>query len=95
MEYNFYQHVASDVGIDEEYLPADNYSTQQSLNYISNWTRENLMKLNEAKCNYMVFSRSRTQFATRLIINNQTLDKLSVTKMLGIWISEDLSWSRN
>ena len=95
VEYNFYQHVASDVGIDEEYLPADNYSTQQSLNYISNWTRENLMKLNEAKCNYMVFSRSRTQFATRLIINNQTLDKLSVTKMLGIWISEDLSWSRN
>ena len=46
VEYNFYQHVASDVGIDEEYLPADNYSTQQSLNYISNWTRENLMKLN-------------------------------------------------
>ena len=64
VEYNFYQHVASDVGIDEEYLPADNYSTQQSLNYISNWTRENLMKLNEAKCNYMVFSRSRTKFAT-------------------------------
>ena len=53
------------------------------------------MKLNEAKCTYMVFTRSHENFATRLCVNNKTLDRLSVTKMLGIWISEDLSWSRN
>ena len=94
-EYNFFQHVASDVGVDQEYLPATNYSTQQSLDYISDWTSENLMKLNEAKSSYMVISRSETKFATRLTLNNQTLDKISVTKLLGIWISEDLSWSRN
>ena len=92
-EYNFFQHVASDVGVDQEYLPATNYSTQQSLDYISDWTSANLMKLNEAKCSYMVFSRSKTKFATRLTLNNQTLDRISVTKLLGIWISEDLSWS--
>ena len=50
-EYNFHQHVASDIGIDQKYLPASSYPMQDSLNYISNWTRENLMQLNEAKCN--------------------------------------------
>ena len=94
-DYNFYQHVASDVGIDQKYLPASNYTAQDNLNYIGNWTKENLMKLNEAKCNYLVFSRSQENFATRLSVNNRVIDRLSVTKILGVWISEDLSWSRN
>ena len=43
----------------------------------------------------MIFSRSETDFATRLKINNQNLEKLSVTKLLGVWLSDDMSWSRN
>ena len=95
VEYNFFEHVASDIGIDDQYLPAASYQTQDHLNFISNWTTENLMKLNEAKSNYMVFSRSKESFATRLKVNNINLDRLSVTKLLGVWISEDMSWSRN
>ena len=95
VEYNLYQHVASDIGIDEKYLPSDNYQTQDHLNFISNWTRENLMKLNEAKSNFMVFSRSKEKFATRLTVNGVNLDRIPVTKLLGVWISEDMSWSRN
>ena len=53
------------------------------------------MKLNVEKCNYMIFSRSKTQFQTRLTINEQNLEKISVTKILGLWISEDLSWAKN
>ena len=53
------------------------------------------MKLNEAKCSYMVFTRTKTEFATRLTINNSHMEKVSVQKLLGVWISEDLSWSRN
>ena len=53
------------------------------------------MKLNEAKSNYMIFSRSKESFATRLKVNNINLDRLSVTKLLGVWITEDMSWSRN
>ena len=95
VDYNFFEHVASDIGIDDRYLPASSYQTQEHLNFISNWTTENLMRLNEAKSNYMVFSRSEESFATRLSVNNVTLDRLSVTKLLGVWISEDMSWSRN
>jgi hypothetical protein len=94
-EYNFLQHVASDIGIDEQYLPPSSYQTQDTLNHISSWTSANLMKLNEAKCKYMIFSRSKARFATRLTINNSNLEKINVMKILGIWISEDLSWSRN
>ena len=43
----------------------------------------------------MVFSRSQEKFATRLKINDINLDRISVTKLLGVWISEDMSWSRN
>ena len=93
--YNFHEHVASDIGIDQVYLPASSYETQQQLDSISEWTYSNMMKLNEAKSNYMIFSRSKVDFATRLVLNNNYLEKVSVTKLLGIWISEDLSWSKN
>ena len=72
VDYDFHSHVASDVGIDQNFLPADSYATQSQLNTISNWTDNNLMKLNAAKCEYMIFSRSEEDFATRLVINDTT-----------------------
>ena len=68
---------------------------QDSLNLISNWTEDNMMKLNEQKCNYMVFSRSESKFSTRLKINNIHMDRIKETKILGVWVSEDLSWAKN
>ena len=53
VDYDFHQHVASDVGINEQFLPATSFGTQHSLDYISQWTNDNLMRLNEAKCNYI------------------------------------------
>ena len=94
-DYNFFEHVASDIGIDQQFLPTDTYQTQEHLNFISNWTNENLMKLNEAKSNYTIFSRAKENFATRLKIDQVNLDRIPVTKLLGVWIEEDLSWSRN
>ena len=53
------------------------------------------MKLNESKCSYMIFSRTMTNFTTRLTVNNAYLERKSVCKLLGVWISEDLTWTRN
>ena len=53
------------------------------------------MRINEAKSNYMIFIRCKTDFVTRLQLNNTTLDQIKVTKLLGVWISEDLSWEKN
>ena len=94
-DYNFKEHVASDIGVGQSFLPADRFQTQDHLNYVSNWTNENLMVLNEDKCNYMVFSRAQEEFVTRLTLNNCKLDQIPVTKILGIWVSQDLSWDKN
>ena len=95
VDYDFHQHVASDVGVDNQFLPAEHYQMQDNLHFISNWTKDNLMKINEEKCNYMVFSRSEVQFATRLTMNSVKLDRVNECKILGLYISDDLSWSRN
>ena len=66
VEYNFHQHVASDVGVDMTYLPPASHAAQDNLNTITTWTQQNLMRLNEAKSKYMVFSRAQESFTTRL-----------------------------
>ena len=53
------------------------------------------MKLNAKKCQYMIFTRSKEEFATRLSVERKTIEQVPVAKLLGVWISEDLSWSRN
>ena len=95
IDYDFNHHVASDIAIDEKYLPPESFSTQSTLNSVASWTQDNLMKINEKKSNYMVFSRSQEKFATRLHMNGVLLEKVPATKLLGVWVTEDLSWSRN
>ena len=68
---------------------------QNSLNWIADWTTQNLMKLNAQKSSYMIFSRSRTEFATRLHMNKTSLEQKSSMKLLGVQISDDLDWSAN
>ena len=95
VDYDFTSHVASDVGTEQKFLPTENFDTQNYLNKISSWTDEHLMKLNAKKCEYMIFSRSEQDFSTRLTVNGTKLERVEVTKILGLYISDDLSWSRN
>ena len=69
--------------------------TQNNLDEISRWTDDHLMTINVSKTNYMLFTRSKTNFATRLQLSDDKLDQLSATKLLGVWITEDLSWEKN
>ena len=93
-EYNFRQHVASDIGINEYYVPATSLRTQQNIDQISTWTKSNLMQLNVNKTNYMIFSRSHTEFATRLSLNHQTLDRIEEVKLVGVWLTTFLDWDK-
>ena len=94
-EYNFKQQVASDIGIDEKYVPATCLETQDHLNKISDWTDLHLMQLNKKKTNYMVFSRSGTEFATRLSVKGETIDRIEETKVVGVWLTTWLDWDKN
>ena len=43
----------------------------------------------------MVFSRSDTEFATRLTLEGQTIDRVEEVKIVGVWLSTWLDWDRN
>ena len=47
--YNFKDHVASDVGVNQKFLPSSNFQTQLYLDKIEDWTTSNESKLNVGK----------------------------------------------
>ena len=54
------------------------------------------MKLNEEKSKVIIFNFSRHyQFSTRLKMNTEYLEIVKDTKILGLIISDDLSWKKN
>ena len=65
VEYNFYEHEASDIPTDMKFLPSSTHNTQTHINHIVQWTEENLIKLNENKCKYMIFTWTKEPFTTR------------------------------
>ena len=94
--YHFRNHVASDIGIDQKYLPSENIHAQSSLDKIIQWTNHNKMELNEKKSKVMIFNFTRDyQFSTRLSINGNLLETLDKMKLLGTLITSDLTWSAN
>ena len=95
IEYDFRQHVASDVGVNQLFLPPEKCRTQGNLDLIAGWTDDNLMQLNEAKSNFLIFTRARNDFASRFVINNKNIDRKYVTKLLGVFLEEGGGWSEN
>ena len=94
--YNFHSHIASDIGMDQYFIPNSNLQTQKSLEYIEKWTTDNKMKLNAKKSNTMIFNfTDEYQFATRLYLENALLENLNETKLLGVYITSDLTWTKN
>ena len=94
-EYDFVQHVASDIAIHQKFLAPDTLKTQNTNKSISTWTEDNIMKLNETKSNYLIVSKLKEDFVTRLSLNDKLLDRKNMICHLGIWITEDLTWNKN
>ena len=69
--------------------------TQNHVDTISEWTRINKMMHNSAKSNYMIFNMRYGSLCTRLNLESNIFEKVSATKRLGVWISEDLDWELN
>ena len=94
--YNFKSHVASDVGIHNQFLPSQNSTSQLSLDRINKWTEDHLMKLNSEKSQYMIFNYTENyQFNMRLNIDGQNLEQVSEKKLLGVLINDRLTWDDN
>ena len=79
----------------EQFIKPEHYKTQDNLNQIAAWTINNLMKINEEKTKYIMFTRTRKEFATRLQINEKVIERVKTIKLLGIWLQEDGGLNKN
>ena len=94
--YNLKMHVPSDVPVHNQFIPANNLKSQDWLQKINQWTVEQKMLINEKKTKSLIFNfTEKYQFSTRLLLNNEILEVLESTKLLGTIISNDLSWDLN
>ena len=62
---------------------------------IADWSDDNHLVLNPAKCKCMVISRKKKLSCTapQLLLNNHPLDQIDTFKYLGVLLSCDVSWS--
>ena len=95
--YNFQAHVPSDISADHnQYLPPNNFQTQDNLNRISEWTDQNQMQLNSAKSKYMVINfTDNYQYNTRLCLGSKLLEQVREDRLLGVIINDKLTWESN
>ena len=88
--------VPSDISPEDYYLPPQNFETPNHLDRISNWTSEHQMLLNAKKSKYMIINFCKSlNFKTRLYVNNSLIEQVRQTRLLGVVISDDLSWNSN
>ena len=69
---------------------------QHDVSAIANWVSNNFLCFNTQKCKQMLVSRKRfpSTAATPISIDGKELELVSEYKYLGVWITNDLSWSK-
>ena len=94
--YNYKSNVASDIIENGYFLPPENLKTQANLKKISEWTLNNKMLLNTFKTKTMNFNFTNNyQFSSRLSVDNEVLETITETKLLGVMINNSLTWDTN
>jgi hypothetical protein len=96
MVHNLKQQVPSDIPVHNQYIPAEQLESQKWLNTINDWSLKQKMLVNEKKTKTMIFNYTKKyQFTTRLSINDQPIEVIKNTRLLGTIIQDDLSWDLN
>ena len=94
--YNVEEHIPSDIGIDHKFIDSSKLKSQTYLDKIEEWTNSKEMKLNVGKTDYMIFNFStQNQFNTRLKLEDKLLEQVHSKKLLGLILSDDLTWKAN
>ena len=77
----------------------DTTQIQESVDMVDIWTNQNDMRLNSEKCKEMIIDFSRNYSLTSAIqsvtIGEQVLERVEHAKMLGVTISNKLTWSKH
>ena len=94
--YNCKAQVPNDVKIGSNFIPPANIKSQEYLNKIEQWTKRKKMKLNCKKSKYMIFNFTKNyKMSTRLKLEDNLLEEVSETRLLGVILDNQLSWQSN
>ena len=67
---------------------------QQDIDTMETWLLQNHLQLNAAKCKYMTIScKHSPPLNYQLSILNHGMEKVTEFKYLGVWLSDNMSWS--
>ena len=94
--FNIRSQIPNDINIDKHFIPKENLKTQDTLNSISDCTKNQMMMLNKKKTNYMIFNYTKKyQFNSRLYFEGDIIKEKEKVKLLGTIITNDLKWEDN
>jgi len=62
------------------------------LEKLCDWFAENKLSLNVEKTNYMIFGNKKVDCKVDIVINHLKVKQIDVTKFLGVYIDNKLSW---
>jgi hypothetical protein len=88
--------VPADIATDNKFLPSEMIKSNQYMETLSEWTKSKQMKLNVKKTKYMLINFTKNyQFNTRIYLEGNLLDQVHEARLLGLILSDDLSWKSN
>ena len=72
----------------------DAFSLQKDLEKLATWSYSSGLLFNEAKCKAQCITRKKTPILSSYKLNNTAAELYAAEKDLGVWISKDLTWSK-
>ena len=94
--YNVKMQVPSDIIEGNQFIPPVNLKSQEYLDSINQWTKNQKMVINQKKSKTMIFNFTQNyQFSTRLKLQDEVLETVQDAKLLGTVLTNDLKWEKN
>ena len=92
---NVRQQVPNDMLENNQYIPPENLKSQEYLDKINEWTKNQKMEINSTKTKTIIFTFTNNfQFRARLKLNEEIVETVTETKLLGTMITSDMKWKK-
>ena len=94
--YDIAQHVPSDIATHNQFIDGDQLKSQQYLENLNSWSKNQKTTISQEKTKAMVFNfTDNYQFSTRLKLNGKNIDIVDKMKILGTIVNNKLTWDDN